>query len=62
MPEPIGAPASRSRSIAWIWYALLAIGAVIAGFSHPVLFLVAMLFALYSRYLFRGGSFVIWIW
>jgi hypothetical protein len=48
--------------VAWIYYALIAIGALILGFQHPVFLLAAIIAGLYSTYLFRGGSFVIWFW
>ena len=55
-------PHTRRRSKAWIYYALLAICAVIVGFSQPTTFLVAIGCALYSRYIYRGGSIVVWLW
>ena len=56
------APRTRRRSKAWIYYALIALLAVSAGFSHPAMFLVAIASALYSRYIHRGGAVVIWLW
>lgn len=50
------------RSKAWIYYALLAVGAVIGTFTQPLLVLAAFPLAAYSRYLYRGGSVVIWFW
>jgi hypothetical protein len=50
------------RSLAWIWYALLTVGALIVGVSQPVFFLVAIALAAYARYLYRGGSIVVWFW
>ena len=55
-------PVLRKRSIAWIYYALLALVGVIAGFQAPAAFLVALACGAYSAYLFRGGRFVLWIW
>jgi hypothetical protein len=48
--------------VAWIYYALITVVAMIVGFHHPAALFVAVLTGLYSRYLFRGGSFVIWFW
>lgn len=50
------------RSVAWIYYALITVVAVIVGFHHPETLLVAAVTGLYSSYLFRGGSLVIWFW
>ncbi len=55
-------PQERRRSIAWVWYSLLTLGAVLGAFSHPALVLVVPLLGLYALYLFRGGRFVIWFW
>ena len=52
----------RRRSVAWIYYALIALALVVAGFSAPVSFLLALAIGAYSVYLFRGGRFVLWIW
>lgn len=52
----------QRRSKAWIYYAVLAVGAVIGAFSHPVLLLAALPLAAYSRYIYRGGSIVVWFW
>lgn len=52
----------RRRSVAWIYYAVLTILAVIAGFSKPEAFLAVVPLGAYSRYLYRGGSVVIWFW
>jgi hypothetical protein len=50
------------RSIAWLYYAILTILAVLGAFSNPVMLIVAAPCALYSRYLYRGGRFVVWFW
>lgn len=52
---------TRRRSIAWLFYALLTFGAIVAGFSgSPLFLLVAVVLGAYAVYLFRGGSFVLW--
>jgi hypothetical protein len=56
------APRAPRHSKAWFYYAIIAMLSVIAGFSHPAMFLFAIACALYSRYIFRGGSIVLWIW
>ncbi|HWA54334.1 MAG TPA: hypothetical protein VG816_09205 [Solirubrobacterales bacterium] len=48
--------------MAWIYYALIALGGLILGFQHPAFLLVAVIAGLYSTYLFRGGRLVIWFW
>jgi hypothetical protein len=55
-------PRRRRRSIAWIYYAILTVIAVVAGFSQPAAFVAAALLGAYSSYLYRGGRIVIWIW
>ena len=50
------------RSKAWLFYLLLTICAVIAMFSQPAMFFIAALLGLYTRYLYHGGSVVIWFW
>jgi hypothetical protein len=45
-----------------MYYALIAVGALILTFQRPVFLLVAIGAGLYSTYLFRGGRFVIWFW
>ena len=53
----------RKRSIAWIFYAILA---TLSLFTLPSVgpkgLIGTILLGLYSWYLFRGGRFVIWIW
>lgn len=54
---------TRKRSIAWIYYAILAMVCLFVGFNTEIGALVpAALCAAYSVYLFRGGRFVLWIW
>jgi len=54
---------TRKRSLAWIYYALIAAVCTYVGFDNSVEALVpAALCAGYSVYLFRGGRFVLWIW
>ena len=62
LTAPWRTAAGQRRSAAWIYYALIAVGALILGFQHPAFVLVAILAGLYSTYLFRGGRFVIWFW
>ena len=62
LTSPWRTAAGQRRSAAWIYYALIAVGALIPGFQHPAFLLVAILAGLYSTYLFRGGHFVIWFW
>lgn len=62
LTSPWRTAAGHRRSAAWIYYALIAVGALILGFHHPVFLLVAILAGLYSTYLFRGGRFVVWFW
>lgn len=50
------------RSIAWLYYAILAVVALIAGVGQPALLVAALPFGAYSRYLYRGGRIVIWLW
>lgn len=54
----------RRRSVAWVYYAILAIIALVGTFaSHtPAGIIPTALLAAYSVYIFRGGRFVIWIW
>ena len=60
--SPWRTPEGHRRSVAWIYYALIAVGALIASFQHPAFLLAAIVAGLYSTYLFRGGRFVIWFW
>lgn len=54
---------SRKRSVAWIFYAILATASLFTLPSiGPKSLLGTALFGLYSWYLFRGGRFVLWIW
>lgn len=50
----------RRRSVAWVFYGIVAVLCLVGGFSSPVVFLGAIVTGLYAYYLFRGGSFVIW--
>jgi hypothetical protein len=52
----------RVRSRAWIYYSIIAIGGLIAAFSHPITLLVAVIAGAYATYLYRGGRWVLWIW
>lgn len=53
---------ARARSRAWIYYAILTVLSLVAAVAHPIALLLAVLFGLYSSYLYRGGSLVIWFW
>ena len=56
-------PAPRTRSRAWIYYAILATLSLVLAFTHgAVMLLGAVGFGLYARYLYRGGRIVIWFW
>ena len=52
----------KKRSLAWIYYGILTVLAVGAGFLSPSAFLVAIPLAAYTTDLYRGGRFVLWIW
>lgn len=62
LKSPWRTPAGHRRSVAWIYYALIAIGGLILSAHHPAFLLVTVITGLYSTYLFRGGRFVIWFW
>lgn len=56
-------PRRRRRSIAWVYYAILAAVGLYLGFDvNASLLIPGALCAMYSVYLFRGGRFVLWIW
>jgi hypothetical protein len=52
------------RSVAWIYYAVLAAMSLIVAVSTgaPGTIVGTVLFGLYATYLYRGGSVVIWFW
>jgi hypothetical protein len=54
----------RRRSVAWVYYAMIAALALVGTFSTGQMagLLVAAVAVAYSTYLFRGGRFVLWIW
>jgi membrane protein CcdC involved in cytochrome C biogenesis len=53
----------RKRSVAWVYYAILALCFVFAAFAVTAsAFVAALVCGAYSVYLFRGGRFVVWIW
>jgi hypothetical protein len=68
--QPDAAPSARPsarrrrRSIAWIYYGIIAILAVIATFStgKPQMLIVTVLCTAYAIYIYRGGRIVFWIW
>jgi len=54
---------ARRRSKAWVYYAILAGLSLVGVFAgKPAGLLVFALCGLYSRYLYRGGRVVFWIW
>lgn len=52
----------RKRSIVWLYWAVITVLLVVGGVSHPLSLLLAVGTGFYTRYLYRGGSFVFWIW
>lgn len=53
----------RRRSMAWVYYAIIAIAALfVVPSSHGGSLIVTLLAGLYSAYIFRGGRIVFWIW
>jgi hypothetical protein len=62
---PAQRPAGRrKRSIAWVYYTILATVGLISsiGKADAGLLLPTIVCAAYATYLYRGGRFVIWIW
>jgi hypothetical protein len=58
-----GNPSRRRRSVAWIYYTILAVGSLIGVFAgKPIGLLGVLLFGGYASYLYNGGRFVIWFW
>lgn len=57
-------PRRRRRSIAWIYYSIIAVISVFAAIStgKPQILIATALCAAYAVYLFRGGRIVLWIW
>ena len=55
--------ATRKRSVAWIYYSIIAAFCTCVGFATDIRALLpAALAAAYAVYLYRGGRFVLWIW
>jgi hypothetical protein len=54
----------RKRSIAWLYYTVLAAVAVAAAVNtgNAQWLLASLGCGAYATYLFRGGRFVLWIW
>jgi hypothetical protein len=50
----------RPRSVAWVFYGLIAILGLVLAVHEPRLLLGTLMAGAYSVYLFRGGRFVIW--
>ena len=50
------------RSIAWVYYTILAVVSLILAPWAPAILLFTALFAIYAVYIYRGGRFVLWIW
>jgi hypothetical protein len=57
-------PRGQRRSIAWIYYTVLAVLSLVVAVSTgaPGTMVGTVLFGLYATYLYRGGSVVIWFW
>lgn len=54
---------TRKRSLAWIYYSIIAAVGTYFGFATDIrALLLAALAAAYAVYLYRGGRFVLWIW
>ncbi|WP_043717805.1 hypothetical protein [Kutzneria sp. 744] len=54
---------TRKRSLAWIYYSVIAVVATCFGFATDIrALLLAVIAAAYAVYLYRGGRFVLWIW
>lgn len=52
---------TKKRSPAWLFWALLTVGALLAALSGtPWLALLALATGAYAVYLFRGGRIVVW--
>ena len=61
--ETGGVLGARRRSKAWAYYAILAGLSLVGVFAgKPAGLLAFALCGLYSRYLYRGGRVVFWIW
>ena len=56
-------PTRRRRSLAWIYYSILAVLSLFAiPATHGGSLIVTALLGLYATYLYRGGRIVIWFW
>jgi hypothetical protein len=56
-------PPTRKRSLAWIYYSLIAVVCACFGLATDIRALVpAILASAYAVYLYRGGRIVLWIW
>ena len=53
---------AKKRSIVWLYWAVITAVLLVGGFTQPASFLVAIATGLYTRYLYRGGAFVFWVW
>jgi hypothetical protein len=54
---------TRTRSKAWAYYLVLAFASFVGAFAgHPIGLIAPAACGLYSRYLYRGGRIVFWIW
>lgn len=64
MPESLGSTQrERKRSVAWIYYTVIAALVLLTGVTVNANGLwVWLLPALYARYLYRGGRIVVWLW
>jgi 4-hydroxybenzoate polyprenyltransferase len=52
----------RKRSLAWIYYTIIAIAGIVVAFTYPPTLLVSLVAGAYAAYLYRGGRWVIWFW
>ena len=56
-------PVRHRRSLAWIYYAILAAGGLlVAPSTHGNTILPSLALAAYAVYIFCGGRYVWWIW
>jgi hypothetical protein len=63
-PDTAPAAPRTKRSLAWIYYSIIAVVAVFASIDagKPEILIAAALCAAYAVYIFRGGRVVFWIW
>lgn len=63
-PPDTRQPPHRRRSIAWLYYSVIAVISVFAAIStgKPQVLIATALCTAYAIYLYRGGRIVLWIW